>query len=153
MKIGSKIHPRDGKSRTYTILDRRYVFGPEADKNGDTHFVADVANKSHQQLLLSHEAFYAFSPDMERQPQLARSNVSADANKLPSLPLPKPEDVEQAAVLLKGSVSDIGQQVQKYSIDVVRAALAVESANQKPRKNVVELLKLTLEGAKQAGVV
>lgn len=158
MKIASKIHPRNGISRTVTIHGRPYVFVPVEDKNLERHFVAEVTNEDHAVLLLGTLDFYAYGAELAPVAKLAApapADTSKTAEPLKEVHLVAfPQDVMLAAeVLLNGSASAIGADVGKVkSLDVVKAALAIENASSKCRKTVVVLLEQTLAGAAAAGV-
>ena len=170
MKIGSKIRPRNGKCRNVTVHDRPYVFAATPDKNGDIHFVADVTDTKHAETFLGSGDFYAFGKGFEQQPSLTRSTPAGDgahpatggsanqaggdggSQSAPTLAGHDPEAVAAATELLKGSISDVGKAVANHRLPVIRAALAMENAQENARKGMVALLEATLEGAKQAGV-
>lgn len=158
MKIASKIHPRNGVSRTVTIHGRPYVFLPVEDKNAERHFVAEVKSEEHAAVLLGSLDFYAYGAELAPQPTLAKP-AATEAPEGGEPPkdvqlVAFPRDVMEAAeALLNGSASAIGADVGKVkSLDVVKAALAIEKASSKSRKSVVALLEQTLAGAAAAGV-
>jgi hypothetical protein len=154
MKIGSKIHPRDGKARNVTCHGTLYAFKPETDTRQKVHFVADVQNEKHAEVFLSNSAYYAYKdePSLKRPPapkKPANSVVpppAGDQNDELT-----PELRTQAEELLKGSLADIGKAVGNAKLSAIRAAIAVENGNQNPRQNVLKLLADTLEFAKAAG--
>jgi hypothetical protein len=157
MKIGSRIKPRNRKSRTVTVHGREYVFLPVEDKLGQTHYVADVQDEAHATLLLGTLDFYAY--DKSLAPVAAiKPPARVDTNAPTPPPVPAlvafPQDVMSAAeVLLNGSASAIGADVGKVkSLAVVKAAVAIEQTREKPRKSVITLLEQTLVGAAAAGV-
>lgn len=166
MKIGSKIHPRDGKSRTVSVYGRPYVFTPQHDQMGDVHFVADVQHSDHAEVLLSSEHFYAFG-GKEKRSTLSRDAAVADAEKhadsntnadsdgkeAGGIAIEMSEErIETATALLSGSVSDVGKAVGSAQLQTIRDALVIESAQKKTRSGVLKLLQDTLDGAKAAGV-
>ena len=156
MKIASKIHPRNGISRAVDIHGRTYVFAATEDKNAEQHFVAEVKNEEHAAILLGSLDFYKFGADLVPVATLAKPvATTTDANAPAPVQLVGfPQEVMQAAeVLLNGSASAIGADVGKVkSLDVVKAALAIEQAKSNGRKTVVALLEQTLAGAAAAGV-
>jgi hypothetical protein len=162
MKIASKIHPRSGKPRTVTVHGRPYVFKPLQDRNEQAHFVADVADARAAETFLASGDFYAYSADMEKKASLTRNPPAVPSPAPTPTPTPTPsgelgavttDPVKQAAEeLLKGSVSDIGRAVGNTTAETIRAALALEEAQETPRKTVVKLLQSTLDGMKAAGV-
>lgn len=166
MKIGSKIHPRDGKSRTVSVYGRPYVFTPQHDQMGDVHFVADVQHSDHAEVLLSSEHFYAFG-GKEKRSALSRgapeensgesaagaAHSNTDGKEVGGVAIEmSPERIESATGLLAGSVSDVGKAVGSAQLQTIRDALVIESAQKKTRSGVLKLLQDTLDGAKAAGV-
>lgn len=167
MKIASRLHNRDGSPRLITIHGKLYTFHPVQDKFGDTHMVADVHNEDHAAVLLGgdSDAFYAYGADLQippPKPKLAPAKAGGDTGDAGTGDAGKdndhtvlafPFDVMNAAeVLLNGSASAIGADVGKVKPAVVRAALAIELASNKPRKTVIDLLTKTVEGMIDAGV-
>jgi hypothetical protein len=157
MKIGSKIHPRTTTTRRTTVHGKLYVFSPVEDKDGQTHYVADVTNEQHAETLVGSGHFYLYGKENDKQPALARPTGGeqmpppkepADA----ALSAHSAEALAAASELLKGSISAVGRDVAKHGLDVVRAAVDVESAQQTPRTGMLALLNATLEGAAAAGV-
>lgn len=150
MKIGSVIKHRDGSARCVHVHGTPYEFQPVKDSDEVTHFVADVTDPAHAEVLMASEAFYAFD-GKQRVPALKRAApVAAVAGVRP--PTLSDEQVASATELLKGSAGDIGKAVGNAMLDTVRAAIAVESASKTPRKTVIGLLKTALDGAIAAGV-
>lgn len=152
MKIASRIKPRSGKPRVVTVHDRPYAFAPTEDKLGDQHFVADVHNTEHAELLLGSGDFYAYDETLAPRPQLQPAAASAAP---PAAPLPNITALArtEAVNLLKGSAASISTGVGKVSgLAVVRAAMAIENTSPTPRKSVIALLQDALDGAIAAGV-
>lgn len=152
MKIASVIKHRDGSARSVHVHGKLYEFKPVKDKDEVTHFVADVTDAAHAEVLMASEAFYAFD-GKPPVPALKRAitggaPIGSDA-KAPEL---SSEQLEAATELLKGSAGDIGKAVGSVTLDTVRAAIAVESASKTPRKTVIGLLQTALDGALAAGV-
>lgn len=173
MKIASKIKPRSGVPRRVTVHDRLYVFGPVKDRNEETHYVAEVKNALHAETFMASGDFYHYSAEFEPVPLLNRPPVvepetpppapappvvlSGDQTGTitapPSAPLPwNPEVIAEATELLKGTAGDISTAVGRVSHpDVVKAAQDLESKSDKPRKNVQQLLEITLAGIQASG--
>lgn len=154
MKIASRIHPRTGKARVVTIHNRPYAFAPTEDKNGDKHFVAEVNNETHAEVLLGSGDFYAYDETMAPKPTLQPVPPAGKPQEPPAVVLDGiPADVrEEALKLLEGSAASISTAVGKVSgLAVVRAAVTLEKAGTN-RKTVVALLQSTLDGAAAAGV-
>jgi LPS O-antigen subunit length determinant protein (WzzB/FepE family) len=160
MKIGSKIHPRDGKSRDVSVHGTLYVFLPEKDTQQKLHFVADVQNDKDAETFLANSAFYVYT-DKPTLTRSAGSKKGADAPTPTPTPSPAtagidaieatPEQKAAAQELLKGSLSDIGKAVGSATLSTIRTAIAIETAAETQRQNVVKLLTDTLEFAKAAG--
>lgn len=150
MKIGSVIKHRDGSPRCVHVHGKPYEFHPVKDSDEVTHFVADVTDPAHAEVLMASEAFYAFD-GKQRVPALKRAApIAAGASIKP--PALSDEQLDAATELLKGSAGDIGKAVGNATLDTVRAAIAVESASKTPRKSVIGLLQTALDGALAAGV-
>lgn len=157
MKIGSKIHPRDGKRRDVTVRGTLYVFTPETDTQQKLHYVADVQNEKDAETFLANSAFYPYVD----KPTLTRTSGTkkqADAPAPTPTPAPAadqvdatPEQKAAAQDLLKGSLSDIGKAVGSATLSTIRTAIAIELAAETQRQSVVKLLTDTLEFAKAAG--
>ena|SRR5690348_14314023 len=160
MKIASAIKPRRGISlsgpltRDVTVHDKLYSFKPEVHA-GETHFVAEVEDPKHQQVLLDSGAFYALDDEGKRKPALTRKPVTpgnTETSKPAQVPGSEAEQAE-AKTLLEGNAEQIGVAVAKVSsLNVLRAAIDLEAAAAKPRKNVQTLLQAALDGAIAAGV-
>lgn len=144
MKIASLIHPKHKPARNVSIHGTPYVFAKQADGQ----FVADVDNVEHAEVLLASRHFVAEGS----APTLTRAATPAS----PKAPAPVAVDeavAAEAAQLLKGSVSEISKNVGRVSaLAVVRAAVELEKAGEKPRASAIALLESTLESARQAGV-
>lgn len=154
MKIGSKIHPRDGKSRNVTCHGALYVFKAETDTRQKLHFVADVQDEKHAEVFLSNAAYYAFKDEPSLKRQAAAKKGTDETAPPPGGEKSDdlaPELRAQAQELLKGSLADIGKAVGNAKLSAIRAAVAVESGSQNPRQNVLKLLADTLEFARAAG--
>lgn len=151
MKIASKIHPRNGQVRNVPVNGHLYAFTRTEDKHSTVHFVADVKNEDHAQVLMGHDAFYAYDS------ALAPVATLVQAPKDPVDPPPPPPafDVEvtaEANKLLKDSAGKISVALGKVSSpEVVLAAIAIEKAAPAMRKSVVALLESTREGLIAAG--
>jgi hypothetical protein len=156
MKIGSHIKPRSGKPRHVPMFDTEYVFAAVKDKQGQTHFVADVDNADHAEILLKNGAFYAFDKNQSAQPTLSLPRGTKSEGDEDTKPPAYPPEVEaEAKALLDHNTEVIGAEIGKVSgLDVLRCALAIESdrLNSKPRKTVITLLEASLQGAIEAGV-
>ncbi|MGC1549382.1 MAG: hypothetical protein WA777_12705 [Rhodanobacter sp.] len=151
MKIGSTIKPRDGKPRNVHVHGELYPFAPVKDKHGKTHFVAEVNVESHAEVLMASDAFYHYDESHEVVPELTRNPDPKPVPVKSAEPVFSAEILAEAAELLKGAATSISTAVGSVSsLDVVKAALALENANAKPRKNVTELLQSTLDMAKEA---
>ncbi len=153
MKIGSVIKHRDGSPRCVHVHGKPYEFKPLKDSDEVTHFVADVTDPAHAEVLMASEAFYAFD-GKQRVPALKRvapvaTHTAGTGTKPPTL---SDDQLAMATELLKGSAGDIGKAVGNATLDTVRAAIAVESASKTPRKTVIGLLQTALDGAIAAGV-
>ncbi|MGO4700286.1 hypothetical protein [Dyella sp. 2RAB6] len=165
MKIASKIHPRDGKPRTHVVHGTTYKFAPTQDRNGEIHFVADVANPDHGALFMRNGSFYHFDDDLQ-VPPLTRIAPPAPAAP-PSPPAPAADStsnplltqfdqavLDEAGALVAGSMTTIGTAIGSVSgAPVVLAALAIEKAKESPRKSVLELLEKTVDGLRAAGLL
>ena len=158
MKIASKAHPRDGKARIHTVHGIRYVFTPEQDRAGVTHFVEEVSNADHAELFIRSGGFYPFGEDLQVQPVLSRALPTGEgAGSEPPPPAPPPPVVdtavqEEAAKLLAGTLNTIGTAIGSVSKPaIILAALAFEQAKETPRKGVVSLLQQTIEGLRATG--
>lgn len=171
MKIGSKIKPRTAPTRRTTVHGKEYVFAPLEDKDGQTHYVAEVTNEQHAETLVGSGFFYIYGKENEKQPSLTRQPADTSSTSTSSnggegsgeagqgsstqpviLDGHDPEAVAAAVELLKGTIPDVGKAVAGHTLPVIRAALALENSQEAPRKGMVSLLEATLEGAKQAGV-
>lgn len=152
MLIGSVIKPVKGKTaRNITLFDTDYAFA-DTHKNG--HFIAEVADEQHAKVLLANEAYYAYNakapPPVIKRPERATASVPVVAEP-PAPPEFTPEQQAEAQTLLKLNVETLGKELGKVSsLAVVRAALVLENASDKPRTTAVKLLEDTLTMAAQA---
>lgn len=156
MKIASRIKPRNGQPRNVHVNGRLYAFAAAKDKNGDTHFIADVNDPDHAAILLGSEHFYELGKDQQAVSTLKRSAEPATANaeQVAAGPTDTANETLRAAAsgLLACSANTIAVNVGKVaSLDVVRTALAMER-EAGARKTVIHLLEATLQGAAAAGV-
>jgi hypothetical protein len=158
MKIASHAHPRDGRARIHTVHGIRYVFAPEQDRAGVTHFVAEVSNADHAELFIRSGGFYPFGEDLQVQPVLIRIAPTGEGAESepppPAPPVPMVDTAvqEEAAKLLAGTLNTIGTAIGSVSKPaVILAALALEKAKEAPRKGVVSLLQQTIEGLRATG--
>jgi hypothetical protein len=150
MKIGSVIKPRQGNNRQVTVHGTDYFFTAMQDKDGVTHFVAEVREPAHAECLMASDAFYAYGSENEPASTLKRG-ATAPIVKPPVAPVHAPDVLAAARDLLKGSVADISRAVGKSNEAIITAAIDTEKANAKPRANVIGLLQATLDGIRQAG--
>lgn len=152
MKIGSHIKPRNGTARRVPLFGSEYVFKPEKDKAGATHFVAEVSNPDHAEVLLKNGAFYAFDKSQAQQPTLSRASGGNGEKKAAPT---KTFDVAlqaEAKALLDNNIESLGAAIGKVSSpEVVTCALALEREGS-ARKGAITLLETTVQALAEAGV-
>lgn len=154
MKIGSHIKPRSRKPRVVTIHGRPYAFAPVLDKTDLEHFVAEVKDEKHAEVLLASGNFYHYRDDMAPAATLKReSSAPAPAPaKKEGAEEPNTDDSEQAKNLLLLSVAKMGVALGNTSLPVIRRAIELEKLSDTSRDSALKLLTSALEGAIAAGV-
>lgn len=155
MKIGSHIKPRNRLPRVVTIHGRPYAFAPVLDKTELEHFVAEVKDEKHAEVLLASGDFYHYRDDMAPAATLKRETSAPEAPagaKTDATVEPNSDDIEQAKNLLLLSVAKMGIALGNTSLPVIRLAIDLEKASDTSRDSALKLLTSALEGAIAAGV-
>ncbi|WP_333676751.1 hypothetical protein [Dyella sp.] len=151
MKICSKIPAHKGNAREVDIHGTRYAFKHTLDNQDRVHYVADVKNTHHQEVLLNSGDFYPFDPNDERQSTLRREEKPKDETTPPADPGFDQATLDEANKLLLGNVQAVCTGIAKVSsAKVVLAAIALEQKDAN-RKGVLTVLNTTVEGLKAAG--
>lgn len=153
MKIGSHIKPRNGKARHVAVHGKEYTFAPVKDNRGAIHFVADVTDADHAELLMKNGAFYAFDPAMAVQATLKRTKETPkDPPAPPQRTVWPTAIINDAMALLDHNADEIGALTGNVSsLDVLRAAMEFERGG-KNRKTALTAIEGALKGAVEAGV-
>jgi len=154
MKIATTNTPKKDTHRTFKVHGKDYVFEAVQDKDENTHFVAEVKDEVHAEVFMKHGAFYAYGAENEPKSMLQRGSGDSTIVASPAPPLislHKQDALDAATELLKGSANEISTLIGKSNREIISAAFDTESANAKPRKNVIALLQLTLDSMPQAG--
>ena len=151
MKICSKIPAHKGNAREVDIHGTRYAFKHTLDNQDRVHYVADVKNTHHQEVLLNSGDFYPFDPKDERQAALRREQTPKE-DVVPPADLGFDQAIlDEANKLLLGNVQAVCTGVAHVSsAKVVLAAIALEQKGSN-RKGVMQVLNTTVEGLKAAG--